>query len=209
MERLLKYALGFGCLGAVWWLRPASSVITIDSDGWLHGPNIQRIPAHPSWFTARLASGESLGIMAHYTNTGAGTAEVMARRRTRPLRDTDRRASWHLTIAGDGQVVQMVPCLAGAWHCRRGRVTAANGKRYRINRSVLGIELEGFGRAFPPAQVRAAAQVWAALVRHYSIAPDLAMLQHSEFDPKRRKDPGPVWMKQHAPRVLRYAYRQT
>ena len=208
MERVLAIGIALGGLGAAWWLRPESPVITVDADGWLRGPQVTRIPAHPSWFTARLASGRPLGIMAHYTNTRAGTAEVMARRRTRPLRDTDRKASWHLTIASDGQIVQMVSCLAGAWHCRRGHVTAANGKRYRINQSVVGIELEGYGRSFPAAQVQAAHAVWTALIHHYGIARDLAMLEHSHFDPERRKDPGPIWMAQHAPRILQNAYRR-
>ena len=70
----------------------------------------------------------------------------------------------------------------------------------------MGIELVGHGEEFPSAQVAAVARMWRAIVRAYGIPRERAMLQHSELDPGRRVDPGPVWMGRHAERVLELAY---
>jgi N-acetyl-anhydromuramyl-L-alanine amidase AmpD len=72
--------------------------------------------------------------------------------------------------------------------------------------ATVGIELVGFGKVFTTAQVNTAARVWRALVSHYAIPRDLAMITHESIDPTRRDDPGPVWMGQHAANVLDFAY---
>lgn len=172
---------------------------------WLHGEGVERVRAHSSWYGTRMTP---LSIMAHYTATGANTAISMAMRRTRPRKSSDRVASWHVTVAQSGLVVQMVPFTSGAWHCARGTIAEVRGDlpAVRINRAAIGIELEGHGDHFPDEQVQAAKLVWAALVDAYGIERDLAMLEHSRFDPDRRRDPGPVWMQCHAGDVLEFAY---
>lgn len=146
--------------------------------------------------------------MAHYTATDPGTADAMAKRRARERTADDRAASWHITICADGRIVQMVPFRRVAWHCARGTLRDVDRSlpRTSINQAAIGIELEGHGRKFPDAQVQAAMRVWRALVRAYGIPRELAMLEHSRFDPKRRSDPGPVWMARHAGEVLDAAY---
>lgn len=165
-------------------------------DGWLKGPGVETIAAHPSWFNGPMARGP-LAIVAHYTATDPGTARSLHERRMgrRPL--LARNTSWHVTIAADGAIYQMVPLTHRARHCGRGEI----GGR-APNEVSLGIELEGHGREFPERQVAVACRVWRAIVRAYAIPVERAMLAHSALDPKNRNDPGPVWMNKHAHRVL-------
>lgn len=178
-------------------------------DSWLVGPDVTRIDAHESWYGGPLATGKPLGVVAHYTATNAGTAINMATRRARQFGQDpdDRLASWHITIETDGSIVVMIPMNHTAWHA--GSPTAklvpglGNGN---ANANTVGIELVGFGKEFSPAQVTAASQVWRALVKHYGIAREFAMITHHSIDPTQREDPGPVWMSQHADNVLDFAY---
>lgn len=172
---------------------------------WLTGPGVTRIPAHPSWFGGVLAAGKPLGIVAHFTDTGPGTAPVMANNRTRPFQAGDRAASWHLTIDTDGSVVQMIPLDHVAWHAGGSTARQVPGIGW-ANQHTVGIELVGDGSAFTPDQVTTACALWRAIVRHYGIPREHAMLTHQEIDPTRRDDPGPVWMGQHAPVVINAAY---
>ena len=64
----------------------------------------------------------------------------------------------------------------------------------------------GYGDEFPNAQVSAAADVWRILTATYPIIRANAMVQHSELDPDRKSDPGPVWMNKHAPGILTACY---
>lgn len=185
---------------------PGLAELVVDDDGWLQGEGVEHVVAHPSWHYRSLSSSRPLGIVAHYTATEHGTALAMARRRTRRRRPSDRAASWHISIEGDGSIIQMISTLAGAWHCSRGHlVEGVDGPRHRINRCTVGIELVSpDGRSFPPAQVESAKRVWRALVQEYDIGRVRAMLEHSTYDPARRRDPGPVWM-EHAEDVLKAA----
>lgn len=180
---------------------PALEVV----DHWLVGPGVTRIAAHPSWFGGTLGSGRPLGIVAHYTATNPGTAIAMARNRAHQVLPGDRLASWHLTIDTDGSIVAMVPLNRCAWHAGSPTARPVPGIG-SANANTIGIELVGHGDAFPPAQVAAAREVWRALVRHYEIAREHAMITHQSIDPTRRSDPGPVWMREHAPVVLAAAY---
>jgi hypothetical protein len=185
----------------------AGNDLAVDAH-WLIGPGVTRIDAHASWYGGALASNKPLGIVAHYTDTAPGTAVNMARRRAREFgKDpTDRRASWHITIETDGSVVVMVPFNRTAWHAGSETAQPVPGLG-NANANTLGIELVGSGKDFPPAQVTAACKVWRAVVKHYAIARQHAMITHQSIDPTRRNDPGPVWMGQHAAGVLDFAYR--
>jgi N-acetylmuramoyl-L-alanine amidase len=183
-------------------LGPAGMTI---SGHWLGGTGVAAIPAHVSWYGAKLLGGAPRGIVAHYTATDPGTGTNMARRRVAARTPEDRAASWHITIEADGSVIQMVPLDHVAWHA--GSDTAKPIPNLgQANYSTVGIELVGHGDVFPPAQVESAKRVWRTLVRHYGIAHAYAMLEHSAIDPTRRNDPGPVWMRQHATDVLDAAH---
>lgn len=175
--------------------------------GWLVGPGVTRIDAHPSWFGGRLNSGVPGGIVAHYTATDPGTAIAMAKRRARPFGEDpdDRLASWHVTIDTDGSVVQMIPFDRIAWHAGSSTARRVDGLGW-ANQTTVGIELVGHGKEFPAAQVEAAKLVWTALVKAYTIQRRFAMIAHSEIDPTRRSDPGPVWTGRYAESVLDAAY---
>jgi N-acetyl-anhydromuramyl-L-alanine amidase AmpD len=194
-----------------WWaesrrnalLAPTFHDLVVDNDGWLQGEGVIHRPSHPSWYYAELSSDRPIAVMAHYSVTKHGTALSMARRRQKQRKPADRAASWHVSLEGDGRIVQMISLLCGAWHCSRGVVVDAAGKRHRTNKSAIGIELISLdGSSYPAPQVEGAERTWAAIVPEYEIPIELAMLEHSVFDPARRKDPGPVWMGVHAPDVL-------
>lgn len=174
---------------------------------WLIGPGVQRIDAHQSWFGQTLEGGAPGGIVAHYTDTGPGTAVNMAKRRARKFGTDpdDRLASWHITIETDGSVVIMIPLDHRAWHAGSPTAHPVPGLG-GANAHTIGIELVGFGKVFTTAQVDTASQVWRAVVRHYSIPREFAMITHQSIDPTRRDDPGPVWMSEHAAHVLDFAY---
>lgn len=185
---------------------PAPDDHRIDAH-WLVGPNIQRIDAHASWFGGQLDGGAPSGIVAHFTDTDPGTAVNMAKRRARKfgIDPDDRLASWHLTVETDGSVVIMIPLDRHAYHAGSPTARPVPGLG-GANSYTIGIELVGYGKVFTPAQVNAASQVWRAIVRHYAIPREFAMITHESIDPTRRNDPGPVWMEQHAADVLDFAY---
>jgi hypothetical protein len=169
----------------------------------LSGSGVDPILAHPSWYSGPMPDGP-LAIAVHYTATRPGTARSLHERRLkRRVPVVQRNTSWHITIAADGAVYQMVPLDHMARHCERGAIAGQ-----RPNACSIGIELEGHGDVFPEAQVAAACRVWRVLVREYSIPRSLAMIGHSDLDPEHRSDPGPVWTSEHAARVLEHAFAE-
>jgi hypothetical protein len=188
-------------------------------DGWLVGDGVQRIEMHPSWRYPLLSTPGNTprAIVAHYTATNPGTAVSMAKRRQQPwstFAEQYRKSypgkaipqnSWHLSIEAGGEVVQMAPLTSGCWHAGGSTAKPIPGVG-AANRTSVGIELVGHGKVFPSEQVAAACDVWRAIVRAYGVPRELAMVQHAEIDPGRRSDPGPVWMREHAPAVLGAAY---
>lgn len=191
-------------------LAPPSDLLVVEGH-WLASRDLGIVPAilpaHPSWYGGMLTGGAPRGIVAHYTATDPGTAVAMARRRARRFGTDpdDRQASWHISIEADGSIVQMVPLDHVAWHAGSNTARKVPGLG-AANHTCIGIELVGHGREFPDAQVAAAREVWRALVRHYGIAREHAMITHQSIDPTRREDPGPVWMREHAPGVVEYAF---
>lgn len=190
--------------------------LTIDAAGWLVGEGVVKMPIDPSWYYKRLgtSTGFPKAIVAHYTATPHGTARGMARHRANHIDlspvdvdgdGVDRQASWHVSVDGDGTIVQMAPFTVGCWHAGGPTAKPIAGLG-GANRCAVGVELVGDGSSFPPEQVTAATRVWRALVQKYGIARDRAMVQHSELDPTRKRDPGPVWMRDHAAAVLDAAF---
>jgi N-acetyl-anhydromuramyl-L-alanine amidase AmpD len=173
----------------------------------MYGPHVERIPIHPTWYYNSLSTPDKQpkAIVAHYSATAYGTAVNMAKRRSGARTAEDRAASWHVSIEGDGRIIQMAPFTKGCWHAG-GKTCKPIPGHGKPNLCSVGIELIGDGTSFPDAQVDSACRVWKALVYYYKIDRKDAMYQHSELDPSRRKDPGPVWMKKHAEKVLDYAF---
>lgn len=177
--------------------------LTIDSVGWLAGEGVTRIASDPSWYYARLKPDGSIpaAIVAHYSATAHGTAVNMAKHRAAKRAPDDRPASWHLSIEGDGSLIQMAPFRVGCWHAG-GPTSKPIPGLGGANHYSVGIELIGDGSAFSEAQVRAACRAWRALVLAYRIPRGRAMVTHQELDPTRKRDPGALWMSRYAPRVL-------
>jgi N-acetyl-anhydromuramyl-L-alanine amidase AmpD len=179
-------------------MKPKLLPLEIDHAGWLRGLDVEIIAAHPSWYYEKLSTPDSepVGVIWHYTATNFGTARSMAKRRTKARRPDQRASSWHVTVAGDGTLWQLVPMISGAWHCRGKH----NG--LSINRSMIGIELEGHGKKFPDAQCKAAHRLVQALVDDYGLKREDLEHGHRDFDPKRRDDPGDLWAHEILPGIL-------
>lgn len=180
-----------------------ASPLRISEDGWLEGDQVEYIRAHPSWHYPKLSTphGDPLAIVAHASATKHGTARVMANNRIRPRTLKDRAASWHISVEAD-RIVQMISCEAGAWHAI-GAIKGAGP----ANRVSVGIELVGYEQGpFPDAQVLNYARVTRAIVQSYGIPRALALVPHAVIDPDRRSDPGRVFMTEHAPHVLAFAF---
>lgn len=199
-----------------WQLVPT---LKVDAKGWLGGQGVKCLPIHPSWHYAGLTTpdGHPDGVVWHYTDTAPGTAEGMALRRQQSWSDfaADFRihnpgkavpqTSWHLSIEANGTIVQMAPLTVGCWHAGSDTAVPIKGLGW-ANRVTTGIELVGLGKTFPDPQVLSAARVLAALVDAYKVDRKYAMIAHAAIDPKRRTDPGPVWLTKYADAVLEYAY---
>lgn len=213
-------------VGPTGWLRTGGKPVAETDDKritWYVDGNVSiptrgpaKIGIDPSWYYAKLYSEKPRAIVAHYTTTGPGTARNMARNRLRPhdAKGTltpkdpsdDRAASWHITIDTDGSVVQMAPLTAGCWHAGGATCKAIPGIG-APNRYAVGIEIVSRdGSSFTAAQVAAARRVWRAIVAWSGMKREHAMIAHSALDPYRRSDPGPVWMGEHAPGILDFAF---
>lgn len=173
----------------------------VDREGWLRGPGVTRIPAHPSWYYPTLSTPGSLpiGCLWHYTDTDGG-AEDMARRRQGHVSERPGwmgLSSWHVTVDRDGHLWQLVPLTSGAWHCGPGRVAG-----HRVNKALVGIELVGHGTGYTTAQVQGAERLLDALVAWRGWSRDQVIHEHRHFDPERRSDCGPPWSDRHLPAIL-------
>jgi hypothetical protein len=60
---------------------------------------------------------------------------------------------------------------------------------------------------FTTAQVDAAARCTRALVQAYGLRREDCRWTHAQIDPGRKTDPGPVWVEDHLPDVLDFAFR--
>jgi N-acetyl-anhydromuramyl-L-alanine amidase AmpD len=137
-------------------------------DGWLSGPNVSRIPSVRHSPLTSKAHGEPgpLALIWHWTATGKGTADTIAKRWATYKRGVDRAASCHLFVCRDGRILQLVPFTLGSWHCAVGRIDG-----HRVNSCTVGIELENVG------EVRMVVE-----------------LKDGEYVPATGGDPKAVWM---------------
>jgi N-acetyl-anhydromuramyl-L-alanine amidase AmpD len=126
--------------------------LEISEAGWLQGPGVVRVPSVRHYaLTSRDSHGAPapLGITWHWTGgvCKPGHAASLAKR-IATLKTGDREASWHVVISKQGDIYQSVSFEQGSWHCAVGAVPDPHrsGRTHRINRSLVGIELENAGR---------------------------------------------------------------
>lgn len=107
------------------------------------------------------------------------------------------KASSHLLIRRDGELVQYVSFNQRAWHAG---VSNYRG-RERCNDFSVGIELEGTdASAYEPVQYRKLAEVILALCDAYPTLSRERLVGHSDIAPGRKTDPGIAfdWPRLHA-----------
>ena len=152
-------------------------------------------------------------IILHYT---AGSSAISsAKFLVRP----DVKASAHVVIGRDGQVIQLVPFNIEAWHAGK----SSYGGRSELNHYSIGIELDNagelqrvgdryyscFGREYSPDQVYTTeeggrARYWHSFTEgQFAITEEICRLlkacygikylvRHSDITP-RKTDPGPAF----------------
>ena len=130
---------------------PVTAALTVNEGGWLEGPGVVRVPSvRHGALTSRVAHGERgpLGVCWHWTGgvCRPGYAGVLARKIRTYNPTKDRAASWHVVISKQGWVYQSVPLDQGSWHSAVGTVRDDAGLTHRVNRCLVGIELENAGR---------------------------------------------------------------
>jgi AmpD protein len=97
------------------------------------------------------------------------------------------RASAHVLIRRDGQIVQYVPFSARAWHAGESQYAG----RSACNDFSIGIELEGTDeRAYEDAQYASLAHLIRALIATYASLAKERVVGHSDIAPGRKTDPG-------------------
>jgi N-acetyl-anhydromuramoyl-L-alanine amidase len=97
------------------------------------------------------------------------------------------KASSHLLIRRDGEVVQYVSLNDRAWHAGASNYCG----RERCNDFSIGIELEGADDvAYEPAQYRKLADVISVLCNAYPSLSRDRIVGHSDIAPGRKTDPG-------------------
>jgi N-acetyl-anhydromuramyl-L-alanine amidase AmpD len=208
--------------------------VRLDATGWLESGDIpiERVPTSRH---GALQVGAPVGVVWHATGSRSRTdagplwlANDIA---------TGAGSSWHVLVARSGLCIQSVPFSRAAFHCRGRLSEPARGfvndLTLGIEMENVGPVLDGRGvlnphepqdewrpgkyeihgdetaevdgvlyHQFTAAQVLAASAIVRALpqtVRHH--------WSHSELDPGRKADPGPVWMLRHLPGILERAGR--
>jgi AmpD protein len=98
------------------------------------------------------------------------------------------RASAHVLIRRDGQLVQYVPFGARAWHAGQSEYRGRSG----CNDFSIGVELEGTDDApYADAQYDALASLTTTLLSAYPSLSAEAIVGHCDIAPGRKTDPGP------------------
>jgi len=97
------------------------------------------------------------------------------------------KASTHLLIRRDGELVQYVSFKDRAWHAGASNYRG----RERCNDFSIGIELEGADDlAYEPVQYRVLAETIGALCQAYPSLARERVVGHSDIAPGRKTDPG-------------------
>jgi N-acetylmuramoyl-L-alanine amidase len=126
-------------------------------------------------------------LVLHYT--GMKTAQAALER----LCDPQAQVSAHYVVEEDGTVWRLVEEQQRAWHAG---VSCWRGQR-DINSRSIGVEIVNPGhewgyRAFPPAQMRAVAELCRGILARHAIEPR-NVVGHSDVAPLRKQDPGELF----------------
>jgi AmpD protein len=184
--------------------RPVDTEWHIDADGWLTGA---RQLVSPN-FDLRPDGIEICLVVVHAISLPPGIfcGDAVTNFFTNRLdpaaheyfpRIAHQRVSTHFFVRREGTVVQLVSCLARAWHagvsCWRGRE--------RCNDFSVGIELEGDDFcAYEETQYRSLVRLLNALQERY---PLVEAVGHHDIAAGRKTDPGPCFDWSHIPSSLR------
>jgi N-acetylmuramoyl-L-alanine amidase len=103
------------------------------------------------------------------------------------------QVSSHYFINEDGRILQLVPEARRAWHAGVGSWQGETD----MNSASIGVEIVNPGhefgyRAFPEAQIAAAAALCRDIVDRWRIRPD-RVIAHSDMAPGRKQDPGELF----------------
>lgn len=109
------------------------------------------------------------------------------------LRNPKSQVSSHYFVHQNGDVLQLVPEAARAWHAG---ASSWHGVSDSNSRSI-GIELANPGHShgyhrFADAQIEAVTDLCRHIVRRHRIAPE-RVLAHSDIAPERKEDPGELF----------------
>lgn len=120
-------------------------------------------------------------IVIHYTAMQSAQAAIER------LCDPQAEVSAHYLIANTGQITQMVPEEARAWHAGRGSWCGQDD----INSRSIGIELDNRGNhPFSEPQMAALEGLLFDIMGRWQI-PATGVIGHSDMAPGRKIDPGP------------------
>jgi len=120
-------------------------------------------------------------VVLHYTQMPDAPA-ALAR-----LCSPQAQVSAHYLIGADGQIWQLVPEAARAWHAGAGSWRGQDD----INSRSIGIELDNDGASpFAAAQMLALERLLPGVLARWSIPPE-GVIAHSDMAPARKSDPGP------------------
>jgi N-acetylmuramoyl-L-alanine amidase len=123
-------------------------------------------------------------LLLHYT--GMATTQAALER----LCDPKARVSSHYLVFEDGEIVQLVPESARAYHAGEASWEGTSD----INSRSIGIEIGNKGHdadcpEFPEPQVAAVIALCRDIVARWNIAPS-RVLAHADVAPGRKRDPG-------------------
>ena len=119
-------------------------------------------------------------VVLHYTGM-ASAAEAVAL-----LCDPAAEVSAHYVIDETGDVLQLVPEEARAWHAGAGEWRGLGD----VNSRSIGIELVNTSRhPFPEPQMRALEVLLGGIFARWGIGPE-GVIAHSDMAPARKVDPG-------------------
>ncbi|MVA97133.1 N-acetylmuramoyl-L-alanine amidase [Nitratireductor sp. CAU 1489] len=152
-----------------------------------------RVRPSPNHGERRGVAGPDM-IVLHYTGmeSGQGAEDWLC--------DPQSGVSSHYIVHEDGEVVQMVPEGARAWHAGKSFWRGETD----INSRSVGIEIVNPGHflgypAFPDAQIEAVAALCRDVAVRHAVAAE-RVLAHSDVAPGRKIDPGEKfpWASLHA-----------
>jgi N-acetyl-anhydromuramoyl-L-alanine amidase len=172
--------------------QPASSVLSVDADGWVRGASRLDSPnrdARPPGAAIELLLIHGISLPPGRFDTGH-VEKLFANCLSfdeDPYFDGLRglRVSAHFLIARNGKLTQFVSCLERAWHAGASSFEG----RTACNDFSLGVELEGTDElAYADAQYTVLGRLTRALFAAYPLR---AIRGHSDVAPQRKTDPGP------------------